>query len=231
MRTWICFPAGRDIAVANDMISFNSWIQGLDGTGGGSQHPVLNIGKILFIAALQLDTNGKIIASFLVLEAGSSRMPGSLFQRYKLYHCAIASDQHVGRDLQLGNFLKIRVLLGVQFIQEQILNPGAAEFARRQTDIVDDQQSYFSIAWTLVTVWRRAWYSLLQPLICNSIWHNRTVYSGSDNNKIRFCFMLHHLTLIDTVCIRIARAIVAGFAYDFPSQLERIEGFKLSVTC
>ena len=99
-------------------------------------------------------------------------MPGSLFQRYKLKQCAIAADKHMSRDLQVRYFLEIRMAQGIQLIQEQILNPGPTELTWWQTDVVDHQQANFSTRWTLVMVWRRAWYCLFQPLICNVIDHD-----------------------------------------------------------
>ena len=153
MRARVCFPAWCNIAVANYVILFDRWVQCLNASRSSSQHFILLIGKTRFVTALEFDSDGKIVTFLPIPEAGNSRMPGSLFQRYKLKQCAIAADKHMGRDLQVRDFLEIRMSQGIQLIQEQILNPGATEFTWWKADIVDDQQANFSTRWTLVLVW------------------------------------------------------------------------------
>ena len=137
MRARICFSAWCDIAVANDVILVDGRVQCLDAPGRSDQRRILLIGKAHIIAALEFDSDGKIVAFVLVLEAGNSGMPGSLFQGYKLEQCAIAADKHMGRNPQLRDIPKIRMPPRIQLIQEQFLYPGAAKFARWQADIVD----------------------------------------------------------------------------------------------
>ena len=172
----ICFSARCDIAVANDMILVDGRVQCLDAPGGIDQRRILLIGKARIIAALEFDSDGKIVAFVLVLEAGNSGMPGSLFQRYKLEQCAIAADKHMGRNPQLRDFPKIRMPPWIQLIQEQFLYPGAAKFARWEADIMDHQQADFSTWRALVMVWRGAGDCLFQPLVCNVIDHDGANY-------------------------------------------------------
>ena len=103
---------------------------------------VLEVGVGNRVAALQLDTDGKIITSFAPGESGISGMPGAPVERYELDYFAVAADQEVGRYLEALDHLEVRMVVWIQAIGKQGFNPGTAELAWRQADAVDDDEIY-----------------------------------------------------------------------------------------
>lgn len=101
---------------------------------------VLSFGVGHVIRALQLDTDGKVIALFLALKAGTSGMPGTVQTTDELDNRSIPSDQRVSRHLQPGNGLKIRMGTCIEPVTEEVFDVAAAKFSRRQTDIMHHQQ-------------------------------------------------------------------------------------------
>jgi hypothetical protein len=82
-------------------------------------------------------------------------MPGALAQVDELDQFAVTADEQMGRDAHLGNLREIGMGRRVQPILEQGLDPGAAEFVRRQADVVDDQQVDGDSSGPFVAVRRR----------------------------------------------------------------------------
>ena len=81
-------------------------------------------------------------------------MPGAIGEFDELRQRAVARHQQVRGHAQLADFGKIRVHVGRQRIGEQPFDPGAAEFSRRQTDAVHDDQIRLDARRTRIEVWR-----------------------------------------------------------------------------
>lgn len=67
-------------------------------------------------------------------------MPCALVEGHILHDLPVAADQTVRRHPQLMDLGEIGVLRGIERAGKQLVDIGAAEFAGRQADVVDDQQ-------------------------------------------------------------------------------------------
>lgn len=80
-------------------------------------------------------------------------MPGAFVQGNKLQDLSVSSDQKVGRNPEMVDFLEIRVLRRVQPIEKKILDPWSAKLLWRQADIVNHQQIYRRVCRPIITIW------------------------------------------------------------------------------
>ncbi|MPN30011.1 hypothetical protein SDC9_177468 [bioreactor metagenome] len=67
-------------------------------------------------------------------------MPGAPVAADELDDVAVAADVEMRRNLQVGDFCKIGVGRGIEPVEEEILDPVAAELAGRQADVMHDHQ-------------------------------------------------------------------------------------------
>ncbi|CRZ43977.1 Uncharacterised protein [Vibrio cholerae] len=63
-------------------------------------------------------------------------MPRAQMKRHKLHHLTISADHAVRRHAHLGDYLKKRMLIGIQLAQKKLLNVRAAKLAGGQADVV-----------------------------------------------------------------------------------------------
>lgn len=68
-------------------------------------------------------------------------MPGLLIERHVLGHAAIARDQQMGRNPQVRDLGKVRVLLRIKLVAEQGIDVTATVLPWRQADVVNHQQT------------------------------------------------------------------------------------------
>lgn len=73
----IRFPARGDVAMADDGVRRDGGVGPHQAVHQAGQHLVLYRLERLFVAALQLDSNGEIVDPFCALEAGKARVPGA----------------------------------------------------------------------------------------------------------------------------------------------------------
>lgn len=90
-------------------------------------------------------------------------MPGSRSERHILHQFTIAADQAVGRDPQLMNAGKVRMSVGIEATEKQIVDPGAAKLAWWQTDAMYHQQRDVVRTAPLIVMGRRHLAGLLTP--------------------------------------------------------------------
>jgi 16S rRNA (uracil1498-N3)-methyltransferase len=109
------------------------WIGCYQGLQDRGQDRILTFIVRRFIFALELDSDGKVIASRTTAKTRLSCMPGTLGEWYKLNKLAVAPNQYVRRNFHAANLSKIRVRIPIKFIQKQCLNFAATEFTGRQT--------------------------------------------------------------------------------------------------
>jgi hypothetical protein len=84
-------------------------------------------------------------------------MPGPQIQRHILDQTAVASDQQMGGDgTRSGRDRKIGVASRIESAEEEIVDPGAAEFPWRKADVVDDQEVDDDATGAFIPVARRA---------------------------------------------------------------------------
>ncbi len=64
-------------------------------------------------------------------------MPGALVERNELYDFAVSLDQQMSRNLELMNFAKIGMIIGLKRVAKQSLDMRRAEFAGWQADAMN----------------------------------------------------------------------------------------------
>ena len=92
------------------------------------------------VGTLQLDTNGEVVASDSISEAGFAGVPGSVGEGNELHERAVAANQKMRGDLQVCNAIEAFVGMRVEAIAKELLDVRSPELARRQTDSVHDDQ-------------------------------------------------------------------------------------------
>jgi len=110
------------------------------GPGQPRQSVVLGVGVRQRVGSLQLHADRKVVAAGAFLEHRFARVPGPLGAADELDQLCVARDQEMGRYAQPAQPGEIRVRVMVQTVREQPLDVPAAELARRQADVVYQQQ-------------------------------------------------------------------------------------------
>ena len=80
---------------------------GDDGAAEGGKCLVLAQGVGRMVATVQLDANAEIVAVFPPLIARDARVPGACDGRHILGNAAVAQDEEVGGNAQVGDFVQI----------------------------------------------------------------------------------------------------------------------------
>ena len=93
------------------------------------------------IGTLQLDTDGEVVASDTISEAGFASVPGSVGEGDELHERAVAANQQMRGNLQACNPIEAFVGMRVKAIAEEPLDVRSPELAWRQTDSVHDDQA------------------------------------------------------------------------------------------
>ena len=105
-----------------------------------AEHRVLRIGVGHRVGALQLDAYRKVVAALAAVPGRLSGMPCAERAGDELQQRAVAPDQEVRGDAHPRERVEARVRIGVEAVRKQIDDGVAAELARRQRDVVNDQQ-------------------------------------------------------------------------------------------
>jgi hypothetical protein len=79
-------------------------------------------------------------------------MPGPLIKTGKLGDFTMTINQQMRGDFEMTDLRKIRIRLGIQTISKKVANIITAELIRRQTNIVDHQQTNIRNLGTLVCI-------------------------------------------------------------------------------
>ena len=101
---------------------------------------VLRVRVRSFIRALELDTDGEVIAlgpAFVLRLAG---VPGPRIEGNVLDELSVTTDEHVGRHPQSRDGLEVRMRSGRQAADEEVVDPGSPELSGRETDPVHDDE-------------------------------------------------------------------------------------------
>ena len=116
------------------------------------QRGILRLGVGNLIRALQLNADGKIIATCAPRKRRHTRVPGTQRKRNVLRYRTIAPNQQMRRHAQMRNRGKIRMRACIQTSEKQVINPRPVELARRQADAVDDDQLRQHALWARVAM-------------------------------------------------------------------------------
>ena len=103
------FASRCDVTVAYDPLAGKLGIMSKHDTSDIREAPVLCFGVGHGFGALQLNSNGKVIASPPSVEYGNSSMPGPAVKRDILGHGSLAIDQQMSRDFEVCDRTKVRV--------------------------------------------------------------------------------------------------------------------------
>ena len=147
--TGIGLAARCDIGMPGNMRDGISLLQRLS---DHYQRRILNVGKRRGVAALKLDTDGKIVTAGPALPAGFSSVPGTLFARNKLDDLAIAADEEMSGNLEIMESIVIGVRFRIELVGEQLYHAITAKLIRWQADIMDHQQIYGASNGTIVAI-------------------------------------------------------------------------------
>lgn len=82
-------------------------------------------------------------------------MPGALAEWHVLHDGPGSPDQQMTGNLECRDLAKIGMRIRIELIGEQVINPRTTELARRQRNIVHDDELGPAIMRPLVAVWRR----------------------------------------------------------------------------
>ena len=112
----------------------------LERPGQIRQYRVLGIGERLVVGPFELDADREVVAAAAAAPRGLPGMPGAPDTRDELDQLAISAYQEVTGNLEALNLAVVRVGTRVEMVGEQVDDAGTAELARRQADVVNDQQ-------------------------------------------------------------------------------------------
>ena len=168
-RTGIGFAPRRNITVADHR--FNR----IAATQVGKQlveRQVLGILEGKLVTTLEFDADGEVVAILSTQPGRNTGMPGTAGAGNELDQFAVTANKEMGRNPQVLYFTKIVMRLGIETIGKQLNDSRSAEFAGRQTDGVDDDQSDRFIRGPLITVQR--WHPTRAgqpPLVARRVLH------------------------------------------------------------
>jgi hypothetical protein len=129
--TRISFAPGRYIAVTNYPVHTDGGITGEQLSRYRRQGFVLAVSVSNIVASFQLNPYAVVVAVIASQEMGNARMPGTQVKRDELGNGARPLDQQMGGDLQVGNRLKVRMLVAIQLIGKKSLYTPCAKVAWR----------------------------------------------------------------------------------------------------
>jgi hypothetical protein len=156
----VSLPSWRDIVVPDHRVDRIASAQPADKRQQGG---VLGAFKGQLVAALQLDSQRKVVAALASLPRGKAGMPGTLPTGNELYQLAVATNQEMRGDAQADDLREVRVGGRIQPIGKQPHNAVAAKTCRRQADRVDDDQRHDFARRARVTIWRHDMQRLIKP--------------------------------------------------------------------
>jgi hypothetical protein len=130
------------------------------------QRLVLNIGKRLGIGALKLYANGKIVAAGLTLPTGFSGMPSPLLARHELDSLPVSADEKMSGNFKAADSPIIGMSFGIKPVGKKLDHSIAAEFFRRQADVVNHQQAYLAPGGAFIAIGRRNYAYVIEAILC-----------------------------------------------------------------
>ena len=92
------------------------------------------------IRALKLDANRKIIAGGPAFKLRVACVPGARAEGHELHDLPVAPDERMRGDALLRNLGEAGVPIGREAAREELIDPGTAELARRQTDAMHNDE-------------------------------------------------------------------------------------------
>lgn len=101
------------------------------------------IAVLRIVITLHLDADRIVVTGRDTPESGLSCVPGTLAKRHKLNQRAITPNQHVRAHSQFTNAGKMRMLIRIEPVGEQLLNVRPAKFAGRQADAMQHNKRRF----------------------------------------------------------------------------------------
>jgi len=113
------------------------------GNGGTGKRTVLMIAVIRIVIALHFDADRIVVAGRDTPESGLSCVPGTLAKRHKLNQRAVTPNQDVRAHSQFPNAGKIRMLIRIEPVGEQLLDVRSAKFAGRHADAMQHNKRWF----------------------------------------------------------------------------------------
>src|SRR5258706_409808 len=117
---------------------------------------VLRLGEGHVVGALEFDADGEVVALLAPVPRRDARMPRAHLGRHVLDHGAVAANEVVRRHLHRRDPGEIRMRLRIEAPHEEVVDPRAAVFARRQRDVVDHDERDLLALGALVAMRRSA---------------------------------------------------------------------------
>lgn len=134
---WIRLSPRGDLVVAGDV---RDRITPAKRAGESTEHRILGVRVREQIGAFELESNRKIVASLAALPRRGASVPGAQCAGDELQQRPVAPDQEVRGDADCRKRAEIRMRVRIEPIGEQLDDGVPAELARRQRDVVNDQQ-------------------------------------------------------------------------------------------
>ena len=113
-RAGVGFASRGDIAVPHDSLIADLRVVVAQQTYQRSKPAVLDSLVGFVVLSFQFDTDREIITAFACLVARLPRVPGAMRERDVLHQFAIAANQHVRGNTQVGNFREIGMYRRIQ---------------------------------------------------------------------------------------------------------------------
>src|SRR5438105_9107992 len=101
---------------------------------------VLRLRERHVVGTFELDADGEVVTTFAALPRRGAGVPRALVAIDVLRDRSVAPDQEMRRDLEPGDFREIRMRVGIEPAEEEIVDPWPAVIAGRQRDVVDDDE-------------------------------------------------------------------------------------------
>lgn len=105
------------------------------------------------VGPFQLDADREVITAVAAGKSRDAGMPGPLLTRDVLQQLAMTANEEVRGDTQAADGLEIRVGAGIELSKKEVVDPRSAEVARRQADIMNDQEVDLGPWWPWVVMW------------------------------------------------------------------------------
>ena len=135
------------------------------GVDQAPQRGVLGVGEGLLVAAFEFDADRIVVAVVASAPRGPAGMPGAPVAGDELDDATGATDVEMRRHLQPGDLGEIWMGHRIEPVEEEVLDPVAAEFAGRQADVVHDHQRDLGAGRALAKIGRVPAFGRRQPAV------------------------------------------------------------------
>lgn len=154
MGAWVSLSPRGNIGMTGYAVSGDSRIGLQQQAGNTGKSTVLGISEVTIIRPFELYANGKFIALVTPLKTGYTGVMRFQVERHILGDLPLPIDQQMGRNPQVFNVVKEWMNATIQAIAEQIIYIRTTKFTRRQTDIVNHQQTDIALVLPHSMIWR-----------------------------------------------------------------------------